>query len=243
VSHRWDLSENEIVKSAVFPVRFKEFNDGWIEDFFEPYINPNHSEFSNRISSGNPVKMIITFSYGIDLYKFQIDRFSSRYRNPNLLGNNKILGRESNYLQNSDKDNLEFIETTLPFNDLQIPSEVDLHQKFKFKYFNNNVGGTIKTEDNFNLTPLIPFPNIGNYPPPTGSPANRIEARSGSGGIYLSNEIYYRVSFLRQEHNPLLKTGHIHVGFLLTDPGGIKGNRTEMLSLITQAIQQTLANL
>lgn len=33
----------------------------------------------------------------------------------------------------------------------------------------------------------------------------------GSGGDYLSNEIFYRVSLLRNSYNPTLKSGHLHV--------------------------------
>ena len=38
-----------------------------------------------------------------------------------------------------------------------------------------------------------------------------IKAKRGSGGSYLSNEIFYRVSRLRKSHNPNMSTGHYHV--------------------------------
>lgn len=240
-----DGSANAIIKSAVFPVRFKEFDDGWVEDFFDPYINPNHPEFNTRIASGNPVKMIITFSYYSDRYKFQIDRFSSRHRGLGTPDNNGQGAEESNYLLNSDKNDFEFIETGLPYNDLYIDNQVNLHQKAKFHYYNGSVPASLQLygPKEYGVTTLVGFPNITNYPPPSGIIADRVKANQGSGGDYLSNEIYYRVSFLRQEFNPLLKTGHIHVSYLRSDPGGIRGDRAEMLSIITQAIQQTLSNL
>lgn len=242
-------NENAIIKAAVFPVRYSEFDTGWVEEFFEPYINSNHSEFDLRISNGNPVKLIITFSYGIDDLKFQIDRFASRFRNTSTgyIDNNRIQSQESPYLLRSDKDNFEFIESTLPYDDLRIANKVDLHQKASFQYFNgvNLADSNVYGFDEFGTSPLIPFPNINNYPPPSGVVANKIIAQSGSGGTYLSNEIYYRVSFLRNEFNPTMKTGHIHVGFLRQDTssGDPLGDREEMISIITQAIQQTLANL
>ncbi len=224
-----------IIKSAILPVRYKEFNEGWIENFFEPYINPNHSNYQ-------PVKMIITTSYGVDSYKFQIDRFSSRYRNPDLWDNNFLKAGISDYLVNSDKNSLEFIETTLPFNDLRISNKIELHQKVKFDYYNNNQPTGKKSEFNlFGISSIVPFPNITNYPPPQGTSANKLVAKSGSGGTYLSNEIFYRVSYLRNKYNPTLKTGHIHIGFLKED--NLSLDRIEMIEVFKQAVQQVLINL
>lgn len=43
------------------------------------------------------------------------------------------------------------------------------------------------------------------------SPTTSNAARSGSGGDYLSNEIYYRVSALRSAHGGTLRNVHIHI--------------------------------
>ncbi|MBA4155611.1 hypothetical protein, partial [Flavobacterium sp.] len=229
-------SHQGIVRSAIFPVRYYEFNEGWIENFFEPYINPNHPKYQ-------PVDIIITFSYGGAKY-FNIDRFSARYRNPNHTDNNAELGGSSIYLNKADKDNLEFIESKLPYNDLYIPDRVLLHQRAFFEYYNGNIptGQKNYTINNFNLTPLLPTPSILNYPPPSSVDANRIKSFYGSGGDYLSNEIFYRVAFLRQKYNQNLKTGHIHVGFLDSAPSASL-DRDLMLSLVRQALENTLINL
>lgn len=233
-------SKKAIIKSAIFPVRFHEFNQGWIEGFFEPYVNPNHPNFNDNITSGNPVKMIITFSYGGTDY-FNIDRFASRFRNPTLPGNNKTKGGISDYLTQSDKDNKEFIETTLPFNDMHIPNRVFLSQEAKFEYTNEGVPiGIFREIGDESLSPLIDFPNIANYPATGGVTADGIAAREGSGGDYLSNEIYYRVAFLRSTHNSGLQTGHIHVGFLRKDD---QPDRAVMLSIIKDSLKQALTNL
>ena len=47
-----------------------------------------------------------------------------------------------------------------------------------------------------------------------------IEARSGSGGAYMSNEIHYRTSYLREITLSTIPNGHVHVGFHKKDPGG-----------------------
>ena len=233
-------SKKAIIKSAIFPVRYKEFNNGWIEDFFEPYINPGHPDFNDNIASGNPVKMVITFSYGGTDY-FNIDRFASRFREPSNVGNNKKSGGISPYLTSSDKDNSEFIETTLPFSDMHIANRVFLSQEAAFEYTNGGVPtGSFKGIGSVSLSPLIDFPSLANYPAPGGVLADGIAAREGSGGDYLSNEIYYRVAFLRSVHNSGLKTGHIHVGFLRKDA---QPDRTIMLSIIKDSIRQALTNL
>ena len=60
------------------------------------------------------------------------------------------------------------------------------------------------------------FSSLTNYPLPI---ANNIKSVSGSGGSYLSNEIFYRVSFLREQNSSGKLTGHIHVIVKLTLKG------------------------
>lgn len=221
-----------IIKSVILPVRFKEFDDGWIENFFTSYINDNS------------IKMIITFSYGVDgsLYNFEIERFASRYRGIGSPDNNEKDSEISIYLNQSDKDNYEFIETTLPINDLYISNDVGLDQKAEFEYSKNNFKGDnkkiVNPQGDNDLNPKyynqIKFPNLENYPNPN---ADKIIALNGSGGDYLSNEVFYRVSFLRKTLKPNKLTGHIHVGFLV---GNNKTNRDEMLSIIKEALKQAI---
>ncbi|MFP7655530.1 hypothetical protein [Chryseobacterium proteolyticum] len=226
-------SKKAIIKSAIFPVRFKEFNEGWIEDFFSQYINPGHSSYK-------PVKMVITFSYGGANY-FNIDGFSSRFREPGNPDNNKKNGGVSGYLLQSDKDNYEFISTTLPFQSFKNanPSKIALHQKAVVKYYKNgNFLSSQELFDNLNLNSLVPFPDITNYPFGT---ADQLKALEGTGGDYLSNEIYYRVAYLRTKYNPSLKTGHIHVGFNKTDVS--RSERNQMTIILKDVLKQVITNL
>ncbi|MDC8104680.1 hypothetical protein MTQ00_09025 [Chryseobacterium sp. B21-037] len=67
----------------------------------------------------------------------------------------------------------------------------------------------------------------------------RIEGRDGSGGTYMSNEIFYRVAYLRKKHNSSIKTGHIHIGFLKDDPRWLTANqRNLMLADIEEMIKK-----
>jgi pyrrolidone-carboxylate peptidase len=70
---------------------------------------------------------------------------------------------------------------------------------------------------------------------------NKIRALERSDGDYLSNEIFYRVAFLRNKYNPNLKTGHIHLGFNLKDFSS--NERNQMVTLITNSIKEVILNL
>jgi len=257
------------IKSVIFPVRYREFdikvnnkNEGWIEEFFKPYVDDSN------------VKMIITFSYGIDgdNYSFEIERFAARNRilgipltSTSVPDNNKKQAPRSPYLDKSDKDNHEFIETTLPFDDMYILDNVGLDQKAVFNYYEGNIDKGTSYLNNSSTTIIdrttYPFGysarfynrdlkasyysnigsiNLANYPPPLTVIADKIISEDGSGGSYLSNEIYYRVAFLRiKSSNPSKMTGHIHVGFLKNDP---ITSRTDMLNIIKASIGKAIDN-
>jgi hypothetical protein len=246
-----------IIKGPVFPVRYREFDDGWIERFFEQYINPAHPNYQE-------VKMIITFSYGIEstVYNFEMERFAARKRGDGpSYDNNLRRAGISTYLNLSDKDNFEFIESSLPTDKLFILNQVGLDQKAELHYYNGNVqlfnGGNPKgikiTNHNGDDNDLLDsykssvlFPNITNYPE---SGANKIISVEGSGGNYMSNEIFYRVAMLRKKYNSSLKTGHIHVGYhrkFNYDSGSeitVNVNKAHMITTIENAIREAIAIL
>lgn len=60
----------------------------------------------------------------------------------------------------------------------------------------------------------------------------------GSGGSFLSNEIFYRVSLLRNSHNPTLKSGHLHVPILKDT-----FNTEKVLSETTKLLEYALKKL
>ena len=39
----------------------------------------------------------------------------------------------------------------------------------------------------------------------------------GSGGNYLSNEVFYRIAYMRVKANSNILTGHIHMNFMQPD--------------------------
>lgn len=90
-----------IIRTAIFPVRYDEFNNNCVEDFFKPFLPQ--------------VDMIITFSYGIDTHDFQIDRFASDFRYGGLTDNNNLTDSDIN-LNIGDT----FIENKLPYDKLNV---------------------------------------------------------------------------------------------------------------------------
>ncbi|MFV0389208.1 MAG: IPT/TIG domain-containing protein [Pyrinomonadaceae bacterium] len=84
--------------------------------------------------------------------------------------------------------------------------------------------------------------SLDSYQPITGSelPDSSKEMSVGSGGSYLSNEIFYRTSNVRRTNRPMLPSGHLHVPTIDTTPliGGpslIKGAEEILASLLPYA--------
>lgn len=234
------------LKSVIFPVRFKEFNNGWIESFFTKYIQENE------------VEMIITFSYGFserynskyDESYFNIDRMASNFR-ADIIDNDFFTPRKGRIIPLPDNS---FIENTLGKGMIRNDYSEWINSNNNF-YLNQTYSGAISGKDvSGNVLPtkaimgtrvdddysnLISFPSESN---PTFEPTfisdRIISADRGSGGTYLSNEIHYRVSNLRKGTNK--RTGHIHVGFLKVDKDGDKPNNREIM---LNEIKSTLAKI
>ena len=89
------------------------------------------------------------------------------------------------------------------------------------------------------LSPLLVAPDIVPYG--QGTSADTIKAIKGSGGDYLSNEIFYRVSYLRSQSSyPSKLTGHIHLGFLKSNSHPNKANLAQMLFIFTKSVQNAI---
>ena len=66
----------------------------------------------------------------------------------------------------------------------------------------------------------------------------------GSGGDYLSNEIFYRVAKIRRENKQLLKTGHFHVEMLQNSGEDlVKIKITNLVNLVKNGLVEAIKNL
>ena len=146
-----------VIRSAIFPVRYDEFNDEWVEKFFKPFLSQ--------------VDMIITFSYGVDTYDFQIDRFASDFRYGGSTDNNNLPDSSINLNIGNT-----FIENKLPYSELEAndlltipnnPCTIAINHRAQWEIFADRINPDIK---NVNVTHLhsqshqfLNFTNV-NYP-------------------------------------------------------------------------------
>ncbi len=180
------------VQGVIFPVRFRDFDQGVVENFFGPYIQ-----------STTPPNMILTISQGGT--GFEVEEFAGKTRSTAPTDNEGVTGTGAP--KSGVKDfvvppNLdagtqpEFIRTTLPTAEMR----KSLGRGPKATPEEANVTDTSSTSEH--------------SPPATGA-----LALEGSGGSFLSNEIFYRVALLRIHNNQTLPTGHLHVPALSASAG------------------------
>jgi hypothetical protein len=228
------------LQTAIFPVRYADFDQnpapdlgtGVVESFFERFINPGHPSYT----AADKPDMIVTLSQG-GPFEFWVDRFASRKRG----GYSDNMGVSG--LPFPDKvPGDQFYETTLPEQKIVRAGNTE----GKFKVFYNNIfhytwdnGGALqegkylpeeqadntilKIEDFLHpdhdtlLQGLVPTAVTNTTIPKKPD----ITAVEGSGGDYLSNEIFYRVSRLRTLHNPTMLTGHYHLPLIQHHSGAL----------------------
>lgn len=77
-------------------------------------------------------------------------------------------------------------------------------------------------------------------------PTKEQKLSQGSGGDYLSNEIFYRVAKLRKEQKPVLPIGHFHISKLQNEniKEDFSNSKTkEMISIVTKGIIEGIKGL
>lgn len=294
-----DSGKNIVIKSAIFPVRFKEFDEEWVEDFFKPYI---------VLPDGNNNKpdMIITFSFFTKHKDFQFDRFAADFRynltdNDNYTPNNKSLKNTDPKFNISDT----FIKNTLPIEKLVVGDKLEIpdlpppnetlpkpnlginHRAFwaikakkigsstieyvtskhkdarsdepyqsPFDIYHIRID-TIDPTNQHQVSDEIKYFTSGDadyISPPNWidyadeEPLNPthwskkysnfvVEARKGSGASFLSNEIHYRVAYLREKNDDDLPTGHFHINFM---KGAHVTNRNKMIAGALEIIKKLI---
>lgn len=263
------------IQTAIFPVRFADFDHnpppdvgtGVAESFVERFINPGHPGY---IAAEEP-DMILTLSQA-DPFEFWVDRFASRTRGP-VSDNMSVSGLPFPETVPGD----QFYETTLPEQKLvPVGNQAGVFKVFYnnvFEYKWNNAGKEVKGEylpkhQADNTIRKIEDPLHPDHAEDPGHPEHatlhgsvptaltntttpkktEITAVKGSGGHYLSNEIFYRVSRLRTLYNPTMKTGHYHLpkiqhdhgksAFVSAVNGSVKTSEDFRADLVRQLIEE-----
>ena len=79
---------------------------------------------------------------------------------------------------------------------------------------------------------------------PNTFPKENDKLNEGSGGDYLSNEIFYRVSKIRKENRPKLKTGHFHVEMLQENGEDLDPIKMEnLITLVKKGLIEAIKTL
>lgn len=208
---------NASIQAMIFPVRFKDFDMGYVEQYIYPHIQD--------------VDLIMTISQG--LFRFDIERFAGKKRSDTSTDNLNISGISPTFylpLNNiitpvSDPSLLsEFLETTLPLSSM-IPGTLGNTKVVYNQSYLSNLSSLPYSLPNSGITNL------------SGPAAGEI-AVEGSGGDYLSNEIFYRVCVLRNFLNldAILKSGHLHVPIL---PIPINNDYSEAVTFVNETTNIT----
>lgn len=197
-----------MVQGAVFPVRYADFDRGVVENYVR-----------NFISGGNTVDMIMTISRNRDDGIYELERFAARARgshsdNENRSSSQADFNRSMRRIHPGSRRADEFRESTLPRSGMQSPPWVVQDNS----YAGSLPGGTLIDETT--------------HPSP---PANAISVR-GSGGDFLSNEIFYRVSMLQLNQGTAIPMGHLHV------PAGTQAEYETIVNTVRQIITEALNN-
>lgn len=174
------------IETAVFPVRWQDFADGTVERTLAAHFRPGPQQ----------VDMFATVSQG-QPDRFDIERWNGAWR--------------GGY---QDNDNLSSTGT------IPIPAGLPTvhpqpqwtHTTLPYQAIVQAAAGRFPVYDHTQVTEI---PAGGTKPVvrPNGPTPGSV-ARGGGGGDYLSNEIAYRATLLRDALDPRIPGGHIHTPVL-----------------------------
>lgn len=200
------------IETAMFPVNWDPFATGIVEQTFLPSLLPGRrkADMFTTVSQGRPGR-------------FDVERFNGRWRGG--FPDNLNISRTETIPIPAGVPTVtpapEFVPTTLPF------AQIVAATTGRFPVFDN----TVVTEIPAGGTTPVNQPN---------GPTPGSVARAGGGGNYLSNEIAYRATLLRDAVRANVPGGHVHTPVLdfaagntteITDPTFIQ-NRTDIINQV-----------
>ncbi len=163
-------SRSAYVQGVIFPVRYRDFDAGMIENLFRPFLNGT-----------SPVSMIMTISQGGTT--FDVEQWAGRRRSTVGFDDNEGVGSGGSATSPVEPPGLgtgtEFLATRLPYTAMSTVPQTSL-----------KTTGWSRT---------------------AGTPSLAV---TGTGGGFLSNEIFYRVRLLQTTIGGVavnIPVGHLHV--------------------------------
>ncbi|MDA2808687.1 pyroglutamyl peptidase [Nocardiopsis suaedae] len=206
-----------LVQTAVFPVRWRDFTDGMVESALAPHY-----------TGGRPADAVFTVSQGRE-GRFDLEAHNGAWRGGS--DDNERVGEEGMV---PIPEGVPTVSPQPQWSDstLDRPAIVEAAS-----------GSPFPVVDNTEVTE-IPAGETDPVVRPDG-PTEGSQARAGGGGSYLSNEIAYRNTLLRDATGRDIPAGHIHTPILhfgegsdaVTDPSfeEMRDSITEQTTLIVEA--------
>ena len=183
------------VEAVMFPVLWRPFEQGVVERTFLPHLRPGPRQ----------ADLFATVSQGRP-DRFDVERWNGRWHQ-GTDNDNEVRGEVITVPDDlpSTDPAPEFVPTTQPYADM-VGADTG-----RFRVFDN--------------TEVTEIPAGGTEPVrrPDG-PTPGSAARAGGGGSYLSNEVAYRTTALRDALHVRMPGGHVHTPVLQFDPA----NTTEI---------------
>ncbi len=190
------------IQTCIFPVRYEDFDNKVVEDVIKKYIGEVDMIITTSLNGGNP--------------RFDIEKYAVEFRNGG--SDNMFIGKSNTNNASRYKDNSgnNVTETSLPL--LKIFGSM-----YSKPIVNNKIGNIPSSTgawDNDYLSKSQRQIFEGMNKDRMGINGKviicdtAITATTGSGGSYLSNEIMYRATKVRDSLNLKSKpVGHFHLGF------------------------------
>ncbi|MGH3715054.1 MAG: hypothetical protein ACRDT4_16560 [Micromonosporaceae bacterium] len=181
------------IEVAVFPVRYADFDRGMVEDAFRPHYaaGRQRADMIATVSQGRPDA-------------FDIEAWNGRRRSTSSVGdNNNIWGGGTStapVVFPGIGPGPEFVPSSLPLEAMAAPTGQPFLARVNRSVVEIPAGST---------TPVFR---------PDGPTEGSIAVQGGGGG-YLSNEIAYRNTLLRDAYGLATPAGHVHTPVLTMDPG------------------------
>lgn len=173
------------IEAAVLPVRWADFTAGVVERALRPYLAPGPRQ----------ADLFVTLSQG-RAGAFDLERHNAGWRGGGA--------------DNAGAEATGPIPQTDPWADEEGPQWTVT--SLPYELLTGEPSGRFPVRDNTSVTELPP----GAAEPVTrpDGPTPGAAARAGGGGAYLSNEIAYRATLLRDRLAPGLPGGHLHTPVL-----------------------------
>lgn len=193
------------IEVAIFPVRWEDFELGMVEDTFGPFMQPGPRQLhaSMTISQGGS--------------RMDIEAWNGRYHtgNDNNLVNPCPQGSTADV--HAPGCLITPPERWVPFEAPQWTQTTQPHEAM--------IAANTRPFTTFLRTSVTEFVSCTDRPTvsrPDGPSSLDACARNGGGGSFLSNEIAYRVTLLRDVFDLPIPAGHLHVPVMtMFDPGNL----------------------